>query len=613
VTNELYEYYERELEYLRRAGADFAQRYPKVASRLGIEPTKCDDPHVERLLEGFAFLAARVHLRLDDDYPELCEALLNVVHPQYLRPIPSLTITEFELDPEQGKQTAGRRIPAGTTLLSRPVSGVPCRFRSCYDTALWPVNVAAAQWTTPDRLKPAIRATDAAHALRLELKCFPEVSFDTLGLESLRFFLAGSSPIVATLYEVLANNTVRILLRDARPTSKKAPVEIPASSLTPVGFAEHEGLLPHDGRSFLGYRLLTEYFSFPEKFHFFDLGGLGELTRARFGSAVEVVVLLSPFDLPERRQALETGVTAGLFRLNCTPAVNLFEQTSEPILLTQRRYEHVVVPDARRRLETEVFAIDSVRLQTARASDSIRAEPFYSLRHASARGDRGLYWIARRRATPWRSDRSTEILLSFVDAAGQATQPDSDTVTCGLTCFNSDLPSLLPFGDTGGDFTIEGGGPFRRIGALVKPTTVIEPALGRRRISRLVSQLSLNYLSLVDGGPDALREVLHLHCPALTETNARQIAGIVRLESRPTHARIVKHFGMGIARGRRVDIEFDEENFAGSSLYLFASVIERFLAMCASLNSFSQLAARSTRRRSAVREWTPRSGWKTLL
>ena len=117
MTNELIEYYERELEYLRRAGADFSQRYPKVASRLGLEANKCDDPHVERLLEGFAFLAARVHLRLDDDYPELCESLLNVVHPNYVRPIPSMSIVEFELDPEQGKQTAGRRVPAGTPLM----------------------------------------------------------------------------------------------------------------------------------------------------------------------------------------------------------------------------------------------------------------------------------------------------------------------------------------------------------------------------------------------------------------------------------------------------------------------------------------------------------------
>ncbi len=616
MTSELFEYYERELEYLRRAGGDFAKRYPKVAARLGIEPTKCDDPHVERLLEGFAFLAARVHLRLDDDYPELCESLLNVVHPDYVRPVPSMSIVEFELDPEQGRQTVGRKIPAGTSLLTRPVRNAPCRFRTAYDTVLWPLTVPAAQWTTPDRLKPAIRATDAASALRLELRCLPEVSLDTLGVETLRFFLSGSSSLVATLYEALANNTVRVLLREARPGGKRPPIELPASSLVPVGFAPDESILPSSGRSFLGYRLLSEYFSFPEKFHFFDLTGLGALATAKFGSAVEVVVLISQFELPERRQALESGVNAETFRLGCTPVVNLFALTSEPIQLTQQRYEYVVVPDARRRLETEVFSIDNVRAHVrptgSGGPSTVGIEPFYSLRHGGG-GNGSAYWFARRRETPWRSDRSTEVLLSIIDGDGRMSHPGSDTLTCGLTCYNSDLPSLLPFGDPSGDFTIEGAAPFRRIAALVKPTTVVQPFLGRHLMARLVSQLSLNFLSLVDGGADALRDILDLHNQSRTESNGRQIEGVLRVTGAPAYARIAKHFGMGIARGHRVEIEFDEERFAGASLFLFASVLEHFLAMFASLNSYTQLVARSTQRRGVVREWAPRSGWKTVL
>lgn len=612
MSNELYEYYERELEYLRRSGAEFAQRYPRVAARLGIEPTKCDDPHVERLLEGFAFLAARVHLRLDDDYPELCEALLNVLQPNYVRPIPSVTIVGFELDPAQGKQTSGRRIPSGTTLLSRPVSNVACKFRTCYDTMLWPLTVSGAQWMSPDRLRPSVRAADASGAIRIELRCLPDVSFASMNLDTLRVHLSGSSSLVSALYEVIANNTVRVLLRDPTPGSRCPTIELPASSVQPVGFGPAEGLLPATNRSFSGYQLLTEYFAFPDKFHFFDFTGLDAMRTAGFGTTAEIVILTSPFELPERRQALETGVTAETFRLGCTPAVNLFSQTSEPIALTQKRYEQVVVADSRRRLETEVYSIDNVRVR-AGGVETIAVEPFYSLRHGAATGSRGPYWIARRRETPWRSDRGTEVLLSFMDAEGAFRHPDSDTVTCGLTCFNSDLPSLLPFGDARGDFTLEGGGPFERITALIKPTSVIQPALGRGLLSRLVSQLSLNFHSLVDGGPDALREVLRLHCFAPTETSLRQIGGITRVNSTPSHARVMKHFGMGIARGHRVEIEFDEEQFAGTSLFLFASVIERFLAMSASLNSFVQVVGRSTRRRRALREWTPRSGWKTLL
>jgi type VI secretion system protein ImpG len=149
VRDDLLYYYERELAFLRRMGTEFSDRYPKVASRLQLEPDKCEDPHVERLLEGFAFLAARVHLKIDDDFPEITESFLNIVYPHYVRPLPAMWLVEFQLDPEQGKLTTGYRIPRDTLMYSRPVGGVPCKFKSCYDTVLWPVVVSAAQWQTP--------------------------------------------------------------------------------------------------------------------------------------------------------------------------------------------------------------------------------------------------------------------------------------------------------------------------------------------------------------------------------------------------------------------------------------------------------------------------------
>ena len=149
MRDELLLYYERELTYLRQLGAEFADKYPKIASRLILEPDKCDDPHVERLLEGFAFLAARVHLKIDDEFPEITEAMLSILYPHYIRPIPSMSIVEFHLDPEQGKVASGVRVPNGTTVLSKPIAGVPCKFRTCYETTLWPVTVVAAEWKTP--------------------------------------------------------------------------------------------------------------------------------------------------------------------------------------------------------------------------------------------------------------------------------------------------------------------------------------------------------------------------------------------------------------------------------------------------------------------------------
>ncbi|MCX6624378.1 MAG: type VI secretion system baseplate subunit TssF, partial [Acidobacteria bacterium] len=266
MRDELLLYYERELTFLRQMGVEFAEQYPKIASRLVLEPDKCDDPHVERLLEAFAFLAARVHLKIDDEFPEITESLLNIVYPHYVRPIPSMSIAEFRLDPAQTKNPAGIRVPRSSMLLSRPIGGVPCKFRTCYDTTLWPLEVAAGEWKTPDRLQPAIKAPDAVGAFRVELKCHPDVKLDLLQMKTLRFYLNGESNLINTVYELLCANLTQIWVRDPTPNSRVKPVQLRSDALQPVGFGDEDGMLPLDRRSFRGYALLQEYFNFPEKF-----------------------------------------------------------------------------------------------------------------------------------------------------------------------------------------------------------------------------------------------------------------------------------------------------------------------------------------------------------
>src|SRR5215831_8247003 len=245
MRDELLRNYENELAYLRQMGAQFAGKYPKIASRLRLESSKeTEDPHVERLIEAFALVAARVHLKLDDDFPEITEALLNIVYPHFVRPIPSMAIADFQVDIEHGKLTTGLKIPRNTTLYSRPVGGVPCKFRTCYDTTLWPISVTAAEWKTPDLLKPAVKAPDAAHALRLEIRSAPDAPLPGLGLDRLRFHLSGASNVVHALYELLCSKLTRIIVRDpANPKLQGA--SLPASALRPVGFADNEGMLPY--------------------------------------------------------------------------------------------------------------------------------------------------------------------------------------------------------------------------------------------------------------------------------------------------------------------------------------------------------------------------------
>jgi type VI secretion system protein ImpG len=613
VRDDLLLYYERELTFLRQMGAEFAAKYPKIASRLVLEPDKCEDPHVERMIEAFSFLAARVHLKIDDEFPEITEALLSVLYPHYLRPIPSMSVAEFHVDADQVTPETGLKLERGAVLNSRPVNGVPCKFRTCYDVTFWPVRVGEADWRTPDRLQPAIRSSEAVAALRLGLRCSGDLSFSKLSLSSLRFYINGEGHLVHSLYELLCNNCVQIIVRDPSPKSQVQPVVLPADALQPVGFAEDEGVLPYPRRSFVGYRLLQEYFCFPQKFFFLDLTGLDRVCAAGFGKSADVVILISPFERSDRKQMLELGVTARTFRLGCTPIVNLYQRTAEPILLDHRHVEYHVIPDVGRRSAAEVFEITEVVSANPQSEEVVRFEPFYSFRHGSTRGGQQTFWRASRRPSGYRDDEGTEVYLSLVDLSSRPVQPDVDALTVRTICSNRDLPARLPFGNEAGDFELEGAVPLKRIVALIKPTDTLRPPVGKDSLWRLVSQLSLNYLSLVEEGREALQEILRLYNFTGSTYSERQIAGLVNLGSRRHFARVVSDGGVAFSRGTRVDMEFDEEQFVGGGVYLFAAVLECFLGLYVSANSFSQLQVRTRQRKEILKLWPPRAGRKILL
>jgi type VI secretion system protein ImpG len=612
VRDDLLLYYERELSFLRHMGAQFAEQYPKIASRLNLEPDKCEDPHVERLLEAFAFLAARVHLKIDDEFPEITEALLSIIYPHFIRPIPSMTIVDFRLTPNQAQIGAGLKIDRGTVLSSRPVAGVPCKFRTCYDTYLWPLSITAAEWKTPDRLQPAIKSSDAVAALRLELACWRDGTFDKTAPNPLRFFLNGESALVHTLYELLCSRVLQIIVRDPSPGSRVRPVMLPPDALRPIGFDENEGMLPNPRRSFAGYQLLLEYFTFPDKFFFFDLTGL-ETALSGFKDRAELIFLIAPFEITERRQALEIGVSEKTFQLACTPAVNLFEQTAEPILLTQRRFEYPIVPDIRRPNATEIFSVDKVVSVSPDQQEPVVFEPFYSYRHRSAAARGQTFWMASRRASGRRDDEGTEMVLSLVDLEQRPIAPDLDSLTVYLTCTNRDLPARLPFGVESGDFELDGAMPVQAIVALRKPTSAFRPPTGRSSLWRLISHLSLNYLSMVSDGKEALQEILKLYNFTDSSSSMKQIEGMVELKSRPHYARILSENGIAFARGTRVDMDLDEDHFVGGGVYLFASLLEHFLGLYVTLNSFSQLRVTTRQRKEILRQWPPRAGTKILL
>lgn len=605
MSADLLTYYERELSFLRQMGAEFAAKYPKIAGRLLLEADRSEDPHVERLIQGVAFLAARVHHKLDDDFPEITDALLGVLYPHFLAPLPSMSIVQFVLDPDQGKVTSGYRIERGAMLYSPPVSGAPCRFRTCYPTTLWPLEVVSARFDTPDRLGSAPKA---AAVLRLELRCLGGTTFSELTLDHLRFFLHGESSLVYALYELLLNNTGQVQLRPAQEEKESRPLVLSPRCIRPVGFEPDEGMLAYTARSFIGYRLLQEYFTFPEKFLFFDVHELDRAARAGFRDRMEILLFL------DRVPRLEQPISADTFRLGCTPIINLFEHIAEPIRLTHAQTEYQIIPDARRQSVTEVYSVDAIINASPYLPEPVHFKPFYSFKHVADRERQQTFWHATRRPSPKKGDPGTEVYLSLVDLNFQPTLPAAETLTIHVTCTNRDLPGKLPFGGERGDLSLEGAAPLSRIRCLKKPTETIRPSLRRGAQWRLLSHLSLNYLSVGEGGREALQEILQLYdFPSNSPVIQQQIAGITKLTSRRVVGRPASMPWNGFCRGLEVNIEFDEEKYVGSSVFLFASVLEKFLGLYASINSFSQLVVTTQQRKEPVKRWPPRAGEQILL
>jgi type VI secretion system protein ImpG len=605
MSDELLSYYNSELTYLREMGAEFAARYPSVASRLALESDRCEDPHVERILEGVAFLTARIRHKIDDEFPEITEALLGVLHPQLLCPVPSLTVVQFILGRGQGNAGEAITLERGSRIRSRPIGRTSCRFRTVYPVKLWPIEVEAAR-LEPDRLVIDGKPAEAVALLQLTLRATGGATFNRLPIDELRFHLDGNGSLPCTLYELLLNHTVSVWVSGTAGDGRVVTVALPSGAIEPVGFGRGESLCDDEDPSTQGGRLLREYFAFPEKFLFFDLTGLNRITGLDLGDKVDILIFLdaAPRD--------DVSMRAENFRLGCTPVVNLFTTFADPIALDHTQFEYRVVPDVDPPSAAEVYTIDSVSGSGgADCSDPVLYEPFYSIRHASCKDPSSASWYATRRPSSRKDDAGTDVDIAFVDPGFNASLPACETVTVKLTCTNRDLPALLPFGGDDEVFQLEGRAPVSRVRCLRKPSRPLRPPLGRSAQWRLISNLALNHLSLVDSerGLDALREVLTLHDVAGTAVSRQQVAGISRVSSR----RVPGRTGRAVTLGVEVTVEFDEAHFVGGGLFLMASVLERFLGLHASVNAFSQLVATTRQREGVVKRWPPRSGERSLL
>ncbi|WP_374265187.1 type VI secretion system baseplate subunit TssF [Zoogloea sp.] len=603
--NDLLPYYERELAFLRSHAGEFATRYPTLAGQLLLSGERCDDPHVERMIESFALLTARVSKKLEDSYPQFTEALLNVLYPHYLRPFPCCSIAQFE---HAGNMPGATRLPRGTALHSHPIKGAVCRFRTAWALTLQPVSVASLAFdplaTAPAEIRLPV-GSSAIVSLALTLRSTERVGgFGTLA--PLRFYIHAEPSVASALRDALFLRRLQLYAEGG--DGRWHP--LPPDALGEVGFAADEALIDMPESAHDAYRHLTEYFCFPEKFNFFDIrpdrlpAALGDATGVRLHC-----VLGGLGGDSDTARLLQTLGPANL-RLDCVPVVNLFPQRGDPIRVSHRSAAYPVVADGRRAFAYEIYAIDAVQRirQDAHGESITEFRPFFSLRHGETPEHDGHYWFAQRDPLIAESSPGYETTLTLVDADFDPVQPKTDVLSLQLTCTNRALPTFMAVGAPSGDLFLEGGSSVRAIRLLRKPTAPLRFDHRADGQWRLISHLALNHLSLSGNGLGAFKEMLALYDLPRTAATRRQIEGLLAIDRQDKTLWMAGRPFACFVRGLEVRLTLDESSFAGSGLDVFTRCIDRFLGLYVGLNSFTQLVVVSSRTGEELIRCAPRSG-----
>ncbi|SFO11814.1 type VI secretion system baseplate subunit TssF [Nitrosospira briensis] len=617
-------HYNQELAYLREMGAEFAQQFPKIAGRLGMEGIEVADPYVERLMEGVAFLAARVQLKLDAEFPRFTQRLLEIVYPNYLAPTPAMLIARFQPLLSETNLAQGFTIPRGSSMHSQPGKNdaTACEFRLAQDTTLWPLEITRAEYFTfaPDLpLNKLPLSQPIKGGVRLRIKTTAGLKFNELSLDRLRLFLSGSDEVAYKLHELCLGAPLGIAVA---PAMEPWPWHqfLPARNIQPVGYSDEHALLPVNLRSFQGYRLLQEYFVFPQRFLFLDIEGLGPAVRKHAGDELEIVLLFS-----RGETVLENVVDRANFSLFCAPAINLFNKRADRVHLTDNTFEYHVVPDRTRPMDFEVFEVTSVTGYGV-GSDSERPFlPFYAAYHTESVGKQGYFTLQReprllsvtqKRVGTRSSYIGSEVFLSLVDPEEAPYSSDLRQLAITTLCTNRDLVLQMPLGLGKTDFTLDTAAPLEAIRCVKGPSRPYSPLWTGALAWQFVSHLSLNYLSLMDNseheGAAALREMLELYAMTTDAGVKKQIEGVRKLSVRPIIGRLPSPGLITHGRGLEIVLQLEELAFQGNSAFLFGSVMEQFFARYVSLNSFTETVLSSSERGEIMR-WRPRCGTRPIL
>ena len=618
----LLRYYNQELQHLREMGAEFAQQFPKIAARLGIDGIEISDPYVERLLEGFAFLTGRIQLKLDAEFPRFTQRLLEIVHPHFLAPTPSMLIAQLQPQLGDGKLRQGVTVPRGSTLSSAQVDNTSSQFRTGHDVTLWPIEITSVEYFSYAAdlpLSSLAIGRKVKGGLRIRLRTAGDVTFDQLKLNDLRVHFSGSDDIAYRLHERVLGSALGVLVMPGN----KAPGQhafLPADALQAVGFADEHALLPDSLRGFSGHRLLQEYFAFPQRFLFADIQGVGEALRRHGGKEAEVIVLMERGD-----PSLESVVDASNLALHCVPAINLFDKRCDRIQVTPNLSDYHVVVDRTRPMDYEVYELTEVTGYSVGQEREQRFMPFYAAYHTEGSQHNSYYSVLREpRLLSTQQQQhgarssyvGTELYVSLVDAKEAPFAGDLRQLGLSALCTNRDLPMLMPVGIGASDLTLDQQAPVQAVRIIKGPSKPLS-ALREGGIGwKFVNQLSLNYLSLLDTDPlqgaAALRELLGLYANIGDGGMARQIEGLRSIRTQPIVRRLPMPGPITFGRGVQIDMEVDELAFQGLSAFMFGQVLERFFARHVSINSFTETTLRSQSRGDLMR-WVPRCGTRPII
>lgn len=585
-------YYRDELDFLRQMGREFAETHPKEAHFL---TEVGSDPDVERLLEGVAFLTGRIRQKLDDEFPELIHGVMNLLWPHYLRPIPAMSLLEFT--PIPGAVTERKRIPAIETVVeSREIDGTRCRFRTTADVDLYPLQLEQVSLQS---------ATGGHSALRLNFAMLPGATLGQSGIQRLRLHFVGEPAY--QLYYWLCHHAGTIKLRlggQGRPVEE---IALPDCKIQPFGFAKEEALLPYPKTSFDGYRLLQEYFAFPQKFLAIDLSDLRPLARRGAATTFEILITLT------KAPPASLRLTKDHVRLFCTPIVNLFKLDSQPIQVSHERTEYLLRPAAAPVSHYELFSVDRAVGHLRGTGEELRYEPFYSFRQSNGNATATAFYQTHLRQS-MADDGACETYVSFLDADEMPVRDldmQTDILTFDLTCTNRDLPSKLHVGDI--QMPTDSSPGFAQFRNVVRVSAAGRAPLGSDLHWRLLSHLSLNYLSLAR--VESLRSLLDLYNFAARQDEQAKRAHIRLLEGIADIQSCGKDylFHGAPVRGTEITLSLKGEHFAGEGdVLLFGSLLNEFFSLYASLNSFTELQVKLLEQ-GELYSWPVRIGQQVLV